>query len=170
MFPVDANSIDIWIRHLSDSQHLEQNGVEARQRWWRREGKLEPAQQHAGVRKAVRKQGQEAFRRSEFALTLTVQFPPSGMGLQTDPAMEKSLDSRPTVEDFRDDNAWVKLAKTHWLETAKVRKVKQDVIKKDLWDALEAERFNLRSLLILENLNILEKYAPRLYDGLTLRS
>lgn len=92
------------------------------------------------------------------------------MGLQTDPAMEKSLDSRPTVEDFRDDNAWVKLAKTHWLETAKVRKVKQDVIKKDLWDALEAERFNLRSLLILENLNILEKYAPRLYDGLTLRS
>lgn len=81
------------------------------------------------------------------------------MGLQTHPAMEQRLESRPTVEDFRDDNSWVKLAKTHWLEKAKVRKVKQDVIKKDFWDPLEAERFSLRSLLILENLNILEKYV-----------
>lgn len=81
------------------------------------------------------------------------------MGLQTHSAMEQSLDSRPTVEDFRDDNPWVKLAKSHWLDTTKSRKVKQDVIKKDLWDPLEAERFSLRSLLILENLNILEKYV-----------
>lgn len=70
------------------------------------------------------------------------------------------MDSRPTVEDFRGDNLWVKLAKTHWLETPRVRKVKPDVIKKDFWDPLEAERFSLRSLLILENLNILEKYVP----------
>ena len=81
------------------------------------------------------------------------------MGLQTHPVMNQRVDSRPTVEDFRDGNLWVKLAKSYWLETAKVRKVKQDVIKKDFWDPLEAERFNLRSLLILENLNILEKYV-----------
>lgn len=81
------------------------------------------------------------------------------MGLQTDSVMEQRLDSRPTVEDFRDGNLWVKLAKTHWLKTSKVRKVKQDVIKKDLWDPLVEDRFSLRSLLILENLNILEKYV-----------
>ncbi|KAG2417127.1 hypothetical protein HFD88_008345 [Aspergillus terreus] len=72
--------------------------------------------------------------------------------------MAHGLDSRPTVEDFREDSAWVQLAKTHWLKTSKVRKVKQDVIKKDLWDALEAENFSFRSLLTLENLNILEKF------------
>ncbi|KAL5356234.1 hypothetical protein BJX96DRAFT_186187 [Aspergillus floccosus] len=80
------------------------------------------------------------------------------MGLQSRQAMAHGLDSRPTVEDFREDSAWVQLAKTHWLETSKVRKVKQDVIKKDLWDALEAENFSFRSLLTLENLNILEKF------------
>lgn len=80
------------------------------------------------------------------------------MGLQTHPTMEQRLDSRPTVEDFREGSSWVKLAKSHWLEKPKVRKVKQDVIKKDFWDPLETERFSLRSLLILENLNILEKY------------
>lgn len=74
-------------------------------------------------------------------------------------AMAQGLESRPTVEDFREDSQWVKLAKANWLDTSKVRKVKQDTIKKDLWDPLEADGFNLRSLLTLENLNVLEKYA-----------
>lgn len=82
------------------------------------------------------------------------------MGLQTHQEMAQGLDSRPTVEDFREDSAWVKLAKTHWLETSNVRKAKQDVIKKEIWDPLEAEGFNVRSLLTLENLSILEKYDP----------
>ncbi|KAJ5128522.1 CWF11 family [Penicillium atrosanguineum] len=71
--------------------------------------------------------------------------------------MAQSLESRPTVVDFREDSPWVKLAKAHWLDT-KVRKVKPDVIKKQLWDPLEVEGFTSRSLLILENLNVLEKY------------
>lgn len=74
------------------------------------------------------------------------------------PAMAQSLESRPTVVDFREESPWVQLAKAHWLNT-KVRKAKPDVIKKQLWDPLEAEAFNSRSLLILENLNILEKYV-----------
>lgn len=82
-----------------------------------------------------------------------------GMGLHTRQAMAHSLDSRPTVEDFREDSPWVQLAKTHWLETSKVRKVKPDTIKKDIWDPLEADGFNFRSLLALENLNILEKFV-----------
>ncbi|KAJ5400538.1 hypothetical protein N7465_011027 [Penicillium sp. CMV-2018d] len=71
--------------------------------------------------------------------------------------MAQSLESRPTVVDFREESPWVQLAKAHWLNT-KVRKAKPDVIKKQLWDPLEAEAFNSRSLLILENLNILEKF------------
>jgi hypothetical protein len=74
------------------------------------------------------------------------------------PAMAQSLESRPTVVDFREESPWVQLAKAHWLNT-KVRKAKADVIKKQLWDPLEAEAFNSRSLLILENLNVLEKYV-----------
>lgn len=74
--------------------------------------------------------------------------------------MAQSLESRPTVVDFRQDSPWVKLAKAHWLDV-KVRKVKPDVIKKELWDPLEAEGFSSRSLLILENLNVLEKYRAR---------
>ncbi|KAJ5403889.1 hypothetical protein N7509_003760 [Penicillium cosmopolitanum] len=71
--------------------------------------------------------------------------------------MAQSLEARPTVVDFREDSPWLKLAKTHWLDV-KVRKVKPDVIKKQLWDPLEAEGFTNRSLLILENLNVLEKF------------
>ncbi|CEL02399.1 Putative DEAD helicases superfamily protein (Aquarius) [Aspergillus calidoustus] len=80
------------------------------------------------------------------------------MGLQTQHAMAHGIDSRPTVEDFRDDSPWVQLAKSHWLESSNLRKVKHDAIKKDLWDPLEAEKFSLRSLLTLENLNVLEKF------------
>lgn len=74
--------------------------------------------------------------------------------------MAQSLESRPTVVDFRQDSPWVKLAKAHWLDV-KIHKVKPDVIKKELWDPLEAEGFSSRSLLILENLNVLEKYRAR---------
>ncbi|KAL2866851.1 RNA helicase aquarius [Aspergillus lucknowensis] len=80
------------------------------------------------------------------------------MGRQTQHAMAHGLDSRPTVEDFRDDNPWVELAKTHWLGRSNTRKVKHDVIKKDIWDPLEASNFSFRSLLTLENLNVLEKF------------
>ncbi|OXV09032.1 hypothetical protein Egran_03204 [Elaphomyces granulatus] len=68
------------------------------------------------------------------------------------------MEARPTVSDFQDDNRWVGLAKTQWLKQTKVSKAKQDVIKKDIWDPLEAESFSLRSLLLLENLNVLEKF------------
>ena len=62
------------------------------------------------------------------------------------------------MEDFREGSQWVTLAKTHWLgETANVQRVKLDTIKKELWDPLQADGFKLRSLLTLENLNVLEK-------------
>lgn len=79
------------------------------------------------------------------------------MGLQMRPAMARSFDVRPTVNDLQEDNQWVNLARTYWLNTSNLRKVKPEVIKNDIWESLESEGFALRSLLILENLHILEK-------------
>ena len=57
------------------------------------------------------------------------------------------------------ESAFAQLAKEHWLKggkrAAKV-KVKNDVIKGGLWDALEKDGFAFRSLLSLETLQTLE--------------
>lgn len=82
-----------------------------------------------------------------------------GLGLGIPSAMAKNLETRPSVSDLEGDNRWAALAQKHWLKQSKIRKVKQDVIKNEIWDPLEAEGFTARSLLTLENLNILEKYV-----------
>ena len=63
------------------------------------------------------------------------------------------------VGDFGDDNHWAQLAKKHWPKPAKSKKTKPEVIRKEIWDVLEEEAFQFRSLLMLENLQLLEKYA-----------
>jgi intron-binding protein aquarius len=69
-------------------------------------------------------------------------------------------DRRPTIADLQGENEFAQLAKKHWLKsskkTAKV-KVKPDVLKNEIWDVLEKEGFAFKSLLVLENLQILEK-------------
>ncbi|KAL2020353.1 hypothetical protein VTK56DRAFT_8482 [Thermocarpiscus australiensis] len=74
---------------------------------------------------------------------------------------------RPTVEDLEGENEFATLARQHWLKTprqpAKV-KVKNDVLKREIWDALEKENFPLKSLLVLEGLQTLESY---LWPGYT---
>lgn len=79
------------------------------------------------------------------------------MGSKMRPAMAHSLEARPTVSDLQEDNHWVSLAKTHWLKEKPARRTNPETIKKELWDVLESEGFTLHSLLILENLHILEK-------------
>jgi intron-binding protein aquarius len=69
---------------------------------------------------------------------------------------------RPTIADLQGDNHFVLLAKQHWLKSTKKAakvKVKPDVVKKEIWDVLEREDFSYRSLLILENLQILGRSA-----------
>ncbi|KAK2863709.1 hypothetical protein FQN49_004072 [Arthroderma sp. PD_2] len=78
--------------------------------------------------------------------------------------MARSLDVRPTVNDFQDENPWVSLAKAHWLKPSKVRKARPEVIKNEIWDPLQSEGFPLHSLLILENLHILEKFLWPTYS------
>ncbi|CZR59201.1 related to NAM7-nonsense-mediated mRNA decay protein [Phialocephala subalpina] len=69
--------------------------------------------------------------------------------------------ARPTVADVEGDDGFAQLAKTHWLKktkkTTKV-KVKQDVLKNEIWEVLEKDGFPFKSLLVLENLQILESY------------
>lgn len=71
--------------------------------------------------------------------------------------MTSGGDNRPELEDLEGENEWTQLARKHWAKPVKTRKVKPDVIKKEIWDVLEKEGFQFRSLLILESLQLLEK-------------
>ena len=71
------------------------------------------------------------------------------MGLQLRPA---------SAMDAPLEDSWVAVAQKLWLSGNPVRKVKPEILKTDIWDALEADRFSLRALTTLENLQILEKY------------
>ena len=77
-------------------------------------------------------------------------------------AHRETDDRRPTVADLQGENVFAQLAKKHWLKISKKAtkvKVKADVLKTEIWDVLEQEDFAFKSLLVLENLQILEKYA-----------
>ncbi len=69
-------------------------------------------------------------------------------------------DGRPTVADLQGNSPFAQLANKYWLKkkSSKVT-VKPDVLKKEIWDVLEKEDFAYRSLLVLENLQILERCA-----------
>ena len=71
------------------------------------------------------------------------------MGLQLRPAF--AMDA--PLEDV-----WAALAQRLWLSGSSVRKVQPETVKTDIWDALEVERFSVRALTTLENLQILEQY------------
>jgi intron-binding protein aquarius len=68
------------------------------------------------------------------------------------------IDERPTVADLEGESSFATLARKLWLnkKTAKV-KVRHDMLKTEIWDVLEKEDFPFRSLLVLENLQILER-------------
>lgn len=75
----------------------------------------------------------------------------------------------PTTAAFEEDDSlqlkdleegyWVSLAHKHWAKPLKTKKVKTEVLKVHLWDVLEKEDFHFRSLLVLESLQLLEKYG-----------
>jgi len=75
-----------------------------------------------------------------------------------------SAHQRPTVADLHGDNHFAQVARKNWLAAKKTSKVRPDVVKKELWDELEKVDFAYSSLLILENLQLLERY---LWPGFT---
>jgi intron-binding protein aquarius len=69
-----------------------------------------------------------------------------------------ALHARPTVTDLHGENQFAKLARKHWAQSNKAPNIKPGILKSELWDELEKEKFAYGSLLILENLQIVEKY------------
>ncbi|KAF7559329.1 hypothetical protein G7046_g4827 [Stylonectria norvegica] len=80
----------------------------------------------------------------------------------------KTTDGRPTpAEVEEEEHAFVQVARKHWLKNTRKAakpKVKNDVLKKSIWDQLEREGFQYKSLLLLESLQTLESY---LWPGYT---
>lgn len=59
-------------------------------------------------------------------------------------------------------DSWQALAEKHWAKpSSKRRKVRVDVIEKELWSRLEQEQFDYTSLLSLESGQLLERHAER---------
>ena len=58
-----------------------------------------------------------------------------------------------------EDNVWTSLGAKHWPRPPKSARVSTEVVEKEIWDVLEHEDFQFPSLLILENLQLLEKYV-----------
>jgi intron-binding protein aquarius len=69
-----------------------------------------------------------------------------------------SVHARPTITDLHGSNHFAQVARDHWLGSTKTPKVRPEVVKKELWDELEAVDFAYSSLLVLENLQVLELY------------
>jgi hypothetical protein len=67
---------------------------------------------------------------------------------------------KPSAADVQDESPFAQLAREHWLKPSKKAvKVKPDLIKSEIWDVLQQDNFAFKSLLSLENLQILEKYV-----------
>lgn len=63
-----------------------------------------------------------------------------------------------TVEDPEGVSHWESLALKYWSKSTKAKKVDPEVIRKEIWDVLQTDSFEFRSLLALDNLQLLEKY------------
>lgn len=81
---------------------------------------------------------------------------------------EKVNDGRPTpAEVEEEEHQFVQLARKHWLKAGKKPakpKVKNDVLKQSIWDVLEREGFQYKSLLLLESLQTLERYGCQKHE------
>jgi intron-binding protein aquarius len=87
--------------------------------------------------------------------------PPAKRAKKSADARSKSITARPNTDDFEGENEFATLARQHWLKGSKqkaVIKVKKEVVKSDIWDALEQENFPSKSLLVLEGLQLLERW------------
>ncbi|KAK5092127.1 hypothetical protein LTR16_007771, partial [Cryomyces antarcticus] len=72
------------------------------------------------------------------------------------PSEDAAILGRPTVADLQGDSHYAQIARKHWLTSVKAPKVKPDVIKQELWDHLEKEGFAFGSLMLLEQLQLIE--------------
>ncbi|KAI0851034.1 P-loop containing nucleoside triphosphate hydrolase protein [Daldinia vernicosa] len=87
---------------------------------------------------------------------------PTAKRLKSDAkSKSRGTEPRPTIADLEGESEFAQLARQHWLKTtkrAKRVKVKNEVLKRDIWDVLEKDSFPYRLLLVLEGLQTLESY------------
>ncbi len=82
------------------------------------------------------------------------------MGLQLRPAMAPALESSTsTMNGATAGESWEQLAEDLWLSESQAPNRRAEVLKSKIWDRLEGEAFSWRSLSLLENLQILERYC-----------
>ena len=67
-------------------------------------------------------------------------------------------DDVPSLKDLEEGH-WSALAQKHWAKPIKTRKIRAEIIQTEIWEVLEREDFQFRSLLVLESLQLLEKYV-----------
>ncbi|KAI9828025.1 MAG: hypothetical protein M1832_003552 [Thelocarpon impressellum] len=75
-------------------------------------------------------------------------------------AVRPADNARPTISDLQEENEYTRFARKTWLGKTAVKpgSIKADLLKSELWDFIEGEKFHSRPLLILENLHCLESY------------
>ncbi|KAK6369596.1 hypothetical protein LTS17_009502 [Exophiala oligosperma] len=78
------------------------------------------------------------------------------MGLQLRPAMAPASDVTASAQDVG-ENRWEELAQKLWLQKVPT-KAKPELITTAIWEPLQQEAFSLRSLALLESLQILERF------------
>ena len=73
--------------------------------------------------------------------------------------------ARPTVADVHGESHFAQLAQKHWPATKKaVTQAQPDFLKTEIWDALEKDHFPTSSILLLENLQLLDRYLWPSFD------
>jgi hypothetical protein len=81
------------------------------------------------------------------------------MGLQLRPAMAPAMDSSTYgMAGTSTGGKWEQLARELWPSEDATRDARSETIMSRIWDPLEAEAFDPRSLTLLEGLQILEWY------------
>ena len=77
------------------------------------------------------------------------------------PKRQDPTEGRPTpAEVEEEEHQFVQIARKNWLKSTRKNaqvKIKNDVLKKGIWDVLEREGFQYKVLLLLESLQTLER-------------
>lgn len=84
------------------------------------------------------------------------------MASESDETSQNLPSVRNLNREHQYENQFLAVAKEHWLKStnkATKIKVKQDVLKSEIWDVLEKDDFGVKLLSDLENVQILEAYG-----------
>lgn len=84
----------------------------------------------------------------------------AGAGQAREPARNVETERPTPAEVEQEEHQFVQLARKNWLKPGKKAakaKVKNDVLKQGIWDVLEQDGFQYKSLLLLESLQTMER-------------